>query len=304
MGHFQDKTMQAAFKYAKSQTAFYSKSFYLSSQILPKSKRWDTFALYSFCRYADNIIDNPRGRADAELFEEVASVSRELQIAYRRGESEHPVLKPFVKVAQKRGIPIEYPLDLLDGVKMDLLKNRYETFADLYEFAYRVAGVVGLMMTHVLGYEKKEALIYAEKLGIAMQLTNILRDVQEDKNMDRIYLPLQEMRGHGVTEDDIMNEQFTPNMRKFIKFQVDRAHRYFEEAKPGIAMLDQDSRFAITSAARIYRGILRQIEKNDYNPFVGRAFVSQSRKFGILFNEVMKTRLLQPVTTMVASFVG
>ncbi len=304
MGHFQDKTMQAAFKYAKSQTAFYSKSFYLSSQILPKNKRWDTFALYSFCRYADNIIDNPRGRADAELFEEVASVSRELQIAYRRGESEHPVLKPFVEVAQKRGIPIEYPLDLLDGVKMDLLKNRYETFADLYEFAYRVAGVVGLMMTHVLGYEKKEALIYAEKLGIAMQLTNILRDVQEDKNMNRIYLPLQEMRGHGVTEDDIMNEQFTPNMRKFKKFQVDRAHRYFEEAKPGIAMLDQDSRFAITSAARIYRGILRQIEKNDYNPFVGRAFVSQSRKFGILFNEVMKTRLLQPVTTMVASFVG
>jgi phytoene synthase len=304
MVNYQDKTMQAAFKYAKSQTAVYSKSFYLSSQILPKSKKWDTFALYSFCRYSDNIVDNPRGRADAELFEEVASVSRELQIAYRRGESEHPVLKPFVEVALRRQIPIEYALDLLDGVKMDLLKNRYETFADLYEFAYRVAGVVGLMMTHVLGFSNKEALIYAEKLGIAMQLTNILRDVQEDKNMNRIYLPLREMQEFGVTENDIMNERFTDNMYKFMKFQVERAHRYFEEAKPGIAMLDQDSRFAITSAAKIYRGILRQIENRGYNPFLGRAYVSQSKKFGILFNEVMKTRVLQPVTAMLASFVG
>lgn len=304
MSHFQDKVMQTAFKYAKSQTAFYSKSFYLSSQILPKIKKWDTFALYSFCRYADNIIDNPRGRADAELFEEVAAFSRELHIAYRRGESEHPILKPFIEVAIRRGVPIEYPLDLLDGVKMDLLKNRYETFADLYEFAYRVAGVVGLMMTHVIGYSDKQALVYAEKLGIAMQLTNILRDVQEDKDMNRIYLPLQEMREFGVSEDDILNERFTHNMYKLIKFNVERAHRYFEEAKPGIALLDRDSRFAITSAARIYRGILKQIEHNGYNPFVGRAFVSQRKKFSILFNEVMKTRVFQPVLSMMASFAG
>ncbi|MBN1478877.1 phytoene/squalene synthase family protein [candidate division KSB1 bacterium] len=304
MGHFHDKTMQAAFRYAKSQTAFYSKSFYFSSQILPADKKWDTFALYSFCRYADNIVDNPRNRADAELFEEVASVSRELQIAYRRGESEHPVIKPFIEVAKRRSIPFEYPNDLLDGVKMDLLQNRYETFADLYEFAYRVAGVVGLMMTHVLGFSDKEALIYAEKLGIAMQLTNILRDIQEDKNMNRIYLPLSEFKEFGITEDDIKNERFTYNMYRFMEFQVERAHRYFEEAQPGIKMLDQDSRFAITSASRIYRGILRQIERNGYNPYLGRAFVSQGKKFAILFNEVMKTRVLQPVTAMLASFIG
>lgn len=304
MNQFQDKSMQAAFKYAKSQTAHFSKSFYFSSQILPKEKRWDTFALYSYCRYADNIVDNPRNRADAELFEEIASVSRELQIAYRRGESEHPVLKPFVQVAHKRGIPMEYPLHLLDGVKMDLLKNRYETFADLYEFAYRVAGVVGLMMTHVMGFNNKEALIYAEKLGIAMQLTNILRDVQEDKNMNRIYLPLQEIREFGLNEDDFFNENFNQQMYKFMRFQVERAHRYFEDANPGIEMLDRDSQFAIYSASRIYRGILRQIEARGYNPFLGRAFVSQRRKLAILFDEVMKTRVVQPVTASLASFVG
>ncbi len=304
MNTFQDKSMQAAFKYAKSQTAHFSKSFYFSSQILPKEKRWDTFALYSYCRYADNIVDNPRNRADAELFEEIASVSRELHIAYRRGESEHPVIKPFIQVASKRQIPMEYPLDLLDGVKMDLLKNRYETFADLYEFAYRVAGVVGLMMSYVMGFKDKEALVYAEKLGIAMQLTNILRDVQEDKNMNRIYLPLQEIREFGLSEDDFFKENFNHNMYKFMRFQVERAHRYFEEAQPGISMLDRDSQFAIYSASKIYRGILRQIEARGYNPFMGRAFVSQRKKLAILFNEVMKTRVVQPVTASLASFIG
>jgi len=300
----ENKTMKAAFKYAKSQTAHYSKSFYLSSQILPKSKRWDTFALYSFCRYADNIVDNPRSRTDAELFDEIASVAREIKTAYRRGESEHPVLKPFIKAALKRNIPIEYSLDLLDGVKMDLLQNRYKTFGELYQFAYRVAGVVGLMMTHVIGFKDKKALEYAEKLGIAMQLTNILRDVQEDKNMNRIYLPLDELKQFGLSEQDIMGERWTPKMRKFMQFQVNRAHRYFEEAQPGISMLDSDSRFAIYSASRIYRGILRQIEARGYNPFLGRAFVSQRRKMAILFHEVMKTRVLQPVTGVFASLLS
>ncbi|MBN1559972.1 phytoene/squalene synthase family protein [candidate division KSB1 bacterium] len=304
MRPFADKTMQAAFEYARSQTEYYSKSFYLSSQILPKSKKWDTFALYSFCRYVDNIVDNPRGRSQAELFDEVASVASELQIAFRRGESEHPVIKPFVEVAIRRHIPIQYPLDLLDGVKADLVKNRYETFADLYQFAYRVAGVVGLMMTHVLGFSDDDALIYAEKLGVAMQLTNIIRDIREDVKMNRIYLPQREMREFGVTEEDIKGERFSDHLRLLMTFQVNRAHQYFNEAEPGIAMLDQDSRFAITSASKIYRGILQQIEKNDYNPFLGRVYVSQGKKFAILFSEVMKTRVFQPVIAMIATLVG
>ncbi|MBN1465483.1 phytoene/squalene synthase family protein [candidate division KSB1 bacterium] len=296
------RSMRAAFEYARSQAENYSKSFYLSSKILPKSKKWDTFALYSFCRYVDNIVDNPRGRTDEELLEEVLSVSQELRIAFRCGESEHPVIKPFVDVAVRRNMPLQYPLDLLDGVKMDLMKNRHETFADLYEFAYRVAGVVGLMMAHVLGFANREALIYAEKLGVAMQLTNILRDVQEDAKMNRIYLPLQEMKEFNVAEDDVIRGRFTDDLRLLMQFQVDRAHRYFEEAQPGVALLEQDSRFAISSAAKIYRGILRRIEDNGYNPFLGRVYVSQQKKMAILFSEVIRTRILQPVAEMIAAF--
>lgn len=294
------KSMKAAFKYARSQTANYSKSFFLSSAMLPKRKRWDTYALYSFCRYADNIVDNPRNRTVQELVEELDYLVREIQIAYNRGESLHPILKPFIAVALKHQIPIEYPLELLEGVKMDLTKSRYETFDELYVFAYRVAGVVGLMMTYILGFTTKASLIFAEKLGIAMQLTNILRDVKEDKNMNRIYLPSNEIRQFGLTEKDFFEENMNDTMYRFMRFQVRRAHKFYNEAQEGIKMLHRDAQFAIYSASKIYQGILLKIEARHFNPFLGRVFVRQSKKFAILINEIIKTRLLRPALSLFA----
>ncbi len=285
------KSMQVAFKFAREQTAHYSKSFFLSSQMLPKERRWATYALYSFCRYADNLIDNPRERSAEELITEVNGVADELRIAYKCGESEHPILKPYMAVAMKYDIPIEYALDLLEGVKMDVNRNRYETWDDLYVFCYRVAGVVGLMMTHVLGYKSREAFQYAEKLGIAMQMTNILRDVKEDAHRGRIYLPLDEMARFGVSESDILSLRMTPQMEELMRFQVERAQNYYREANPGISLLSRKSQFAIYSASKIYGGILNKIEHNSFDPFKGRVYVKQSHKFGILLQELLKTRV-------------
>lgn len=290
MKFWQVSEHKASFEHARLLTAHYSKSFYISARMLPRERRWATYALYGFCRYADNLIDNPRQRSAAELLAEADFIATELQIAYRTGESEHPVIHPFIVVAKRYGIPIEYPLDLLEGVKMDLQRSRYRTFEDLYLFCYRVAGVVGLMMIHVLGYKNKAAFQYAEKLGVAMQLTNILRDVKEDKNMGRIYLPREELRCFGLSEQDIIHERMTDNLRELMKFQVERAHHYYEEANRGIPMLYRKSQFAIYSASKIYRGILRKIEARDYNPFLGRVFVSQLKKIGILAREVLRTR--------------
>ncbi|MBD3223316.1 MAG: phytoene/squalene synthase family protein [Caldithrix sp.] len=294
MNYLKDKSVKSTFNFAKSQTAHYSKSFFLSSAMLPKEKRWDTYALYSFCRYADNIVDNPRNRSVIELIDEVDYLAKEIKIAYQRGESEHPILKPFIIVAKKRGIPMQYPLELLEGVKMDLQKNRYETFDELYLFAYRVAGVVGLMMSYILGFSTTDALKEAEKLGIAMQLTNILRDIQEDKNMDRIYLPMDEVQRFNLTEDDFFQEKMSHNMQRFMHFQVKRAHKYYQEAEKGIKHLTPNTQFAIYSASRIYHGILLKIEARNFNPFLGRVFVKQSKKFGILAREILKTRLIRP----------
>jgi phytoene synthase len=293
-----EKDLKMSLKYARAQTAYYSKSFFLSSALLPKEKRWDTYALYSFCRYADNIVDKPRQRSAKELIREVDNLAKELHLAYRTGESEHPVLKSFIHVAKKYRIPIKYPLELLEGVKMDLVRNRYETFDDLYLFAYRVAGVVGILMTYVLGSEDESAFEYAEKLGVAMQLTNILRDVQEDKNMGRIYLPQDEIRKFNLHEEDFFNENMTSNFRKFISFQVSRAHQYYRDSHDGINLLTSNTQFAIYSASKIYQGILFKIEARNYNPFLGRVFVSQGKKFAILMGELLRTRVLRPVFAM------
>jgi phytoene synthase len=180
---------------------------------------------------------------------------------------------------------------------MDTHKNRYETFDDLYLFAYRVAGVVGLMMTPLLGYKNPEAMDYAENLGIAMQLTNILRDVKEDKDMDRIYLPLEEIRMFGLDENHFFEENMSENFRNLMKYQVDRAHNYYDAADKGIKMLDRDAQFAIYSASKIYRGILRKIELQNYNPFQGRVFVPQSKKLQILIGEALKTRVLPQIVS-------
>ena len=298
MFNTEDKSLKAAFRYARSQTANYSKSFFLSSAMLPKEKRWDTYALYSFCRFADNIVDNPRNRSVEELVDEVDYMAKEIQIAHKHGESEHPIIKPLIMVIKKHNMPLEYPLELLEGVKMDLERDRYNSYSELYTFAYRVAGVVGLMMTYVLGFTDKIALEYAEKLGVAMQLTNILRDIKEDKNMGRIYMPLDEIKQFGLTEDDFFNENMNDAMYKFIHFQVKRANDYYHQAHDGIKMLERDSQFAIYAASKIYQSILIKIEARHFNPFLGRVFVNQGKKFLILLNEIIKTKILRPAFSM------
>lgn len=283
---------RAAFEHARRITAYYSKSFYFSARMLPSKQRWATYALYGFCRYCDNLIDVPRRRTKSDLLREIQFVAEELQIAYDTGESEHPVIRAFILVAKSYGIPMAYPLDLLKGVAMDIQQTRYKTFDDLSLFCYRAAAVVGLMMTHVLGYKDDRAFDYAKQLGIAMQLTNILRDVKEDKEMGRIYLPQTELVQFGVSERHIFDEIMTPQLRALMKFQVERAERYYAEAIPGISLLNTDSQYAIYSAAKIYRGILRKIEARGYNPFLGRVFVPSIEKMGILLHEGLRTKVL------------
>ncbi len=283
---------RAAFEYARRITAYYSKSFYVSAQILPYDRRWATYALYGFCRHCDNLIDTPRQRTRSQIFGEIDFLTEELQIAYNTNESEHPVIRAFILVVERYGIPFEYPLDLLKGVAMDLQQARYKTFDELTFFCYRVAAVVGLMMTHILGYKDTRAFEYAKRLGIAMQLTNILRDIKEDKEMGRIYLPEMDLDLFGVSVQDILNERMTPQLRALMKFQIKRADRYYSEAIPGISLLKTESQYAIYSSAKIYRGILRKIEAQNYNPFLNRVFVPPIQKIGILLHEVLKMKVL------------
>ncbi len=274
--------------YVKNMTAMYARSFYFASQFFPREKRRATYALYGFARYTDNLVDNPRDRDKEELLRELDHLRWEIETAYRRKESEHPVVKPFIQAAHAFSIPIEYPLDLIKGVAMDVSHSRYAHFEDLYIYCYRVAGTIGLMMTYIIGFSHRDAFEYAEKLGVAMQLTNILRDIREDKNRGKIYLPMSELKRFNVPEEDFFQERFSGKMQKLLKETASDAHRYYNEAEPGISFLDEDSRFAIYAASRLYRGILKKFEDRDFNPFTGRVSVSFYEKTGITIREYLK----------------
>ncbi len=287
-----DSHIKLSEKYASAVMRHYAKSFYFAAQLLPKKKRKAAASIYAFCRYADNIIDVPRNRTVQELANEIEYIRNELITSYRTGESEHPVIKTFIKTAFEYNIPLQYPIELLDGVLMDLNFQGYRNFDELYTFCYRVASTVGLMMVHVLGFKSESALVYAEKMGIAMQLTNILRDIQEDIQMGRIYIPDEDLKSFRVDISKIKRSEFDINFYNLMKFQVERADRYYSEAQKGIKLLSGDAQFAIYSAARIYKGILEKIKRNNFNPFKGRVYVPLTKKFLILINEFFKKKIL------------
>jgi phytoene synthase len=185
---------------------------------------------------------------------------------------------------QRYQIPARYAEQLVEGVSRDLDQDRYETFTDLATYSYGVASTVGLMSMHIIGFTNPDAIPYAIKLGLALQMTNILRDVGEDWQRGRLYLPNEELEAFGLTEDDIAAGEVTDKWREFMRFQIERTRQLYEESWTGIMMLHKDGRFAIAAAAGLYRGILDSIEANDYDVFNHRAHVSTWGKLRLLPN--------------------
>ncbi len=260
--------MQHAYDHCESMTAYHSRSFHMASALLKPDQRQAARALYAFCRTTDDIVDDHGGNASALL-----------QTWRERALSWHPPHHDLVAFAwaDARGrysIPQRYAEQLIDGVARDMVQNRYRNFEDLTTYCYGVASTVGLMSMHIIGYHDEEAVRYAIKLGVALQLTNILRDVAEDWQRGRLYLPLDELEAFGLSEADIEAGIVDDRWRAFMKFQIARARRIYEEAWPGIQMLDAGGRFAIAAAASFYRAILDDIEVHDYDVFSRRAHVS------------------------------
>ncbi len=179
-------------------------------------------------------------------------------------------------------IPQKLPLELMQGVLMDTTIKRYETFEELYVYCYRVASTVGLMSSEIFGYTKLETLEYAEALGIAMQLTNILRDVKEDAAMGRIYLPQEDLRRFNVSEKQIFANDFDENFERMMKFQIKRARDYYRKAEKGIPLLEKDTRFTVLLASRIYSRILDEIERQNHDVFRKRAHTTFWQKLSMI----------------------
>lgn len=267
-----ERDQQRAYLHCEALTREHSRTFYVASALLPLEQRQAIRALYAFCRVSDDLIDQDSAEKEAKFHDWRQRTLHGLP------RDDDPVILAWAATCARYHIPRQYAEQLLDGIASDLTQARYATFSDLVHYCYAVASTVGLMSMHIIGYSGQEAIPYAVKLGVALQLTNILRDVSEDWGRGRVYLPQDELHAFGLTEADIGRGLVDDRWRAFMRFQIDRARRLYADALPGVALLGQSGRFAIGAAAELYRAILDDIEAHDYDVFTRRAHVSDRRK--------------------------
>ena len=266
--------LDSAYDFCEKIVAANSRSFFTASGFLPWAKRRSVRALYAFCRKCDDIVDRPPSEnPDPEVLRAALASWRSRSLA-PIADSQDPVVLAWSDARSRFGIPLRYAEQLIQGVARDITQRRYETFADITTYCYGVAATVGLMSMYIIGFSGAEAIPYALRLGVALQLTNILRDVGEDWNAGRLYLPQEDLRRFGLHEGDIEAGVVDDRWRRFMRFQIGRTRQLYEEAWPGIALLHADGRFAISAAAELYRAILADIEAHDYDVFSRRAYVS------------------------------
>jgi 15-cis-phytoene synthase len=263
-------------------------SFSYSFALLPRQKREAIHAVYAFCRYSDDIVDEGPDEHRKVLL--LRHWRRQLFRAVR-GTSSIPLLNQLSSVARKFNIPFDHFFELLRGLEMDLTRKRYETFEDLREYCYLVASTVGLMCRQIFGYRNESTREYAINLGIALQLTNILRDLKDDAGRGRIYLPREDMVRFGYSEDDLQHSRYTPAFVDLMRYECNRARWYFDAARESLR--DEDKRFFF--AARImwsvYAHTLRRIEAAGYNVFERRISISKLLKLLIAFRYWLSHRL-------------
>jgi len=237
-------------------------------------------AIYAFMRRSDDIADSAANPAVA--FEGLRQWRAQVDAVLNGGDASDPILPALADTVRHYHIPPRYFHELLDGTEMDQTTTRYATFDDLYKYCYRVASAVGLIVLPIFGYKDKAALAPAEACGIAFQLTNILRDVKEDAQMGRVYLPLEDLRRFGVSEDDIMDARATPQFLELMKFETARAREFYDKAQPLLDLIDADSRGTLAVMIAIYGGILRKIEESNFAVFDRRVRLSTAEKLWIV----------------------
>ncbi len=260
--------------------ARHSKSFALAARLLPPQSRDDAAVLYAYCRRADDAVDDEAPLV--ERFARLERLERELDAVYAGEDQREPLLAAFQQVVQRRRIPERYPRELLAGMRTDLERVRFRTLDELLVYAYRVAGVVGLMMCHVIGLRDSRALKNAVHLGIAMQLTNVCRDVEEDFRRGRVYLPacmLEECGAAGLDPD--FDRSLVPYGRalgRVVQRLLALAERYYASGDAGIPALPPRAALAVRAARYVYAAIGRELARRRYDVLAGRAVVSLPMK--------------------------
>lgn len=276
-----EPSLAHSFTHCRAITRSQAHSFYFASFFLPRQKRRDVFALYAFYRTVDDLVDNrPAGCSPRLIVEELAAWRAWLRTRQRLSSFD-PVRMALGSVIDRYAIPLQYFDELLDGLERDLYPCRLRTFCELERYCYLVAGTVGMVMSYVLGVKGEVALANARDLGIAMQLTNVLRDIGEDLDRGMIYLPADELAPFGYSAERLSLRSVDGEFVALMRMQIARAREYYRAGLAGISHLPRDSQFPILLAARMYGAILHRIECSGYDVFSRRAHTRLPEKLWI-----------------------
>jgi phytoene synthase len=288
-----DPDLRTSYEECKRLNALHGKTYYLATLLLPKAKRPFVHALYGFARYADEIVDDLASELSVEEKAEVLSTWGNGVLAdLKKGSSQDHVGRALIDTVNRFDIPHEHFEAFLHSMTMDLTVQEYESYEDLIEYVYGSAAVIGLQMVPILGPLHSDAFAAAEKLGIAFQLANFIRDVDEDLDRGRVYLPLKELGQFGVTREMLEERVLTPEIIEALKFQIARVRRLQAEAAAGIKMLEPSSRPCIDAASTLYCGIVDEVEKIGYDIFNHRAKTSTARRIRVAGAAFVKRHLV------------
>jgi phytoene synthase len=254
----------------------HARTFAFACRFLPSQRRRAVWAIYAYCRIADDIVDTA---TDGSVLRQLADWRDELLRAYD-GAPRHPVLIAYADALTRFPVPLAPALELLEGLTSDMLPPMYDAWPALRHYCYQVASTVGLLTLPILGTDSNEARDRAIDLGIAMQMTNILRDIGEDARMNRIYLPREDLRRFGYSAMALQQGLIDHAFRDLMRFQIERTRGYYAQAEPGIRWLDRSARLPVLLASALYRQILTRIERNDFDVFSKRAHLTTTAKIG------------------------
>ena len=259
-----------------------AKNFYYSFVLLSRPQRNAMCAIYAFMRYCDDLSDEPGANRAA-----IDKWRAEMEAALEGRFSDHPVWPAFHHTVRRFGIPHQYFREMIDGVLSDLEPRRFANFEQLYRYCYQVASVVGLTIVHIFGFDTRSALPLAEKCGVAFQLTNILRDIREDAERGRIYLPMEDLQRFGVTEEDLCCGRRGEPFLRLMAFEAERARAYYNESRPLLDLIHPRSRASLWALISIYSRLLERIERSNYDVFRRRVRLPLWEKSWIVWRALL-----------------
>lgn len=278
-----------SYGWCKSLSRRAASNFYVAFMTLPSDRFRDMCVLYAYMRVSDDLGDDERVPID-ERMERLAGWRKSLQRALAESRFDHPLFPALAETVRRHQIPHEYLYAVLDGIESDLKPGGFETFDELLEYCYRVAGVVGLCCIHIWGFHDQRAVASAIDCGVAFQLTNILRDLGEDTTAGRVYLPVEDLRRFSYTADDLAAQRRDERFDGLMQFEVERARSYYRRAERLFEYLDPPGKPIFSAMLKIYGGLLQEIERRNYDVFSCRVHLSSWRKMMILLMAVVRHR--------------